>query len=678
MKYIIDRSIVVILTLLIIVVPWGFSDQFVQAQNGQLFVFLIFSVAILLIQTLRLSKSLSPLILNITITDLLVFSLIVLVGIHCFIQNHFSIAFILEGISYILLYITLRRIDNKLNIVLLCSLLIAGIIQATYGNLQLYDIYSSHHSMFKMTGSFSNPGPYSGYLISIIPIAIVLFLLKYTIHLKKQSKNIAGTEIPTPNQSTNNFCSMSKFVPKLLFQRITKTACQNWPNLLQYLIGFSIITILLVLPVSKSRASWLAILGSLLFIIIHMWQKGLLRNITLFEKKWKVPVDKLLKKTIIKITGTITVVVLLIGGLLALYKMKQGSADGRLLIWKVSSQIIKDKPFLGHGINAFEAKYMDYQAKYFIENPASNKSFVADNTKYAFNEFCRIWVEFGIAGIVISILILFFVLFGKASQLNPLEKILLTAIRGALVAIIIFSLFSYPSEIVPIKINLVVLLALASNYLNPIKILRIIPTGFSLKSNYRNQNTFLLNFGRITTTILLFIGGYFFVINGIKLYDANKNWKRAFTTYQMGAHEICIKDYKKAFPYLKYNGDFLLNYGKALSIAEKHKKAIEILEYAKGYYPNTILFTAMGDSYKALGQTDKAEKAYLYAYHMIPSRFYPKYLLAKLYDETGQKEKAVKIAKELLNKKVKIQSTAIEEIREEMRKIISSNSITNL
>ena len=31
------------------------------------------------------------------------------------------------------------------------------------------------------------------------------------------------------------------------------------------------------------------------------------------------------------------------GGLLALYKMKQGSADGRLLIWKVSSQIIKDK-----------------------------------------------------------------------------------------------------------------------------------------------------------------------------------------------------------------------------------------------------------------------------------------------------------------------------------------------
>lgn len=50
---------------------------------------------------------------------------------------------------------------------------------------------------------------------------------------------------------------------------------------------------------------------------------------------------------------------------------------------------------------------------------------------------------------------------------------------------------------------------------------------------------------------------------------------------------------------------------------------------------------------------------------MAPARFYPLYLLAKLYDETGQIEKAVAMAKE-----VKIESTAIKEIQEEMRKII--------
>ena len=59
---------------------------------------------------------------------------------------------------------------------------------------------------------------------------------------------------------------------------------------------------------------------------------------------------------------------------------------------------------------------------------------------------------------------------------------------------------------------------------------------------------------------------------------------------------------------------------------------------------------------------------------MNPSRFYPKYLLAKLYNETGL-EKAVFTANELLQKHVKIESTAIEEIREEMKNIIEKASI---
>jgi len=56
---------------------------------------------------------------------------------------------------------------------------------------------------------------------------------------------------------------------------------------------------------------------------------------------------------------------------------------------------------------------------------------------------------------------------------------------------------------------------------------------------------------------------------------------------------------------------------------------------------------------------------------MNPVRFYPKYLLAKLYDDTGQKVKAVKVARELLEKEIKVESTAIDEIKAEMQKIIN-------
>ena len=662
----------ILISLFICILPWGFSNQFVQPQNGQLFLFLIFSVFFLILLAIKLLQPSTALSFNITTIDLLLFLFFVIALIQILIQpKGSSLAFILETIGYILLYATVRGINKKYNLLILCSLLVAGIAQAVYGNLQLYGLYPSHHGMFKMTGSFFNPGPYAGYLVSIIPLAIALFLLKYTTWLAVQNKNISGEEVPAPNlsNSMNDPGSMSGFAPKLFFQKVAKIAYQYWPNLLQYLLGITIITALLVLPASKSRAAWLATIGSLLFVLLQMWQAGVLGSIFPSVEKWRIKFLKRLKSPLTRVMIAIIAVALLTGGVFALYQMKQGSVNGRLLIWKVSSEIIKVKPLLGHGVNSFEAKYMDYQAKYFAKNPTSNEIFVADNTKYAFNEFARISVEIGIIGLIICVSIICFALFGKTVQCPSPEKFLSISIRAALIAIMIFSMFSYPAEIVPIKVNFVVLLALLSHYLIPIKILSFTPKIIRIKSA-KKQIRLLLNLGRVALAFILIFGTSVFIRSGIKLYQSNKNWKMAFITYQMGAYSTSIKDYEKAFLYLKFNGDFLLNYGKALSMAEEHEKAVEILEYAKNYYPNTILYTALGDSYKALGRTNKAEEAYLHAWHMIPSRFYPKYLLAKLYDETGQKAKAVQVANELLNKEVKIDSKAIEEIRLEMRNIV--------
>ena len=50
------------------------------------------------------------------------------------------------------------------------------------------------------------------------------------------------------------------------------------------------------------------------------------------------------------------------------------------------------------------------------------------------------------------------------------------------------------------------------------------------------------------------------------------------------------------------------------------------------------------------------------------------YLLALLYDETGQHSKAITTARYLLQKEVKVQSKAIEEIHEAMRAILEKHS----
>jgi len=64
------------------------------------------------------------------------------------------------------------------------------------------------------------------------------------------------------------------------------------------------------------------------------------------------------------------------------------------------------------------------------------------------------------------------------------------------------------------------------------------------------------------------------------------------------------------------------------------------------------------------------ERVYLHEWYMNPGRFYPKYLLAKLYEETGQREKAVIMAIEVLQMHIKAPSKAIDEIKEKMQNII--------
>ena len=44
-------------------------------------------------------------------------------------------------------------------------LIAAGTVEAVWGLLQVYGYEPSKHSLYALTGSFYNPGPYSGFLI---------------------------------------------------------------------------------------------------------------------------------------------------------------------------------------------------------------------------------------------------------------------------------------------------------------------------------------------------------------------------------------------------------------------------------------------------------------------------------------------------------------------------------
>jgi len=173
----------------------------------------------------------------------------------------------------------------------------------------------------------------------------------------------------------------------------------------------SIISMCLVLPASRSRAAWLAVLVSSAYLLavkfnffqlIKPYFKTFARKLTAFA---------------------LLIAFLTIAGA-ALYQFKKGSAEGRRLIWKVSTEMIKDKPMWGHGFDGFIANYMDYQATYFNNNPESKEAMVAGDTNYAFNEFVQLTVENGLIGLLLVLLILITIFSNKLSTISFKQSLL--------------------------------------------------------------------------------------------------------------------------------------------------------------------------------------------------------------------------------------------------------------
>ena len=59
-----------------------------------------------------------------------------------------------------------------IRVVIIWLLILAGTVEAVWGLLQVYGYEPSNHSLYALTGSFYNPGPYSGFLAMCLPLAL--------------------------------------------------------------------------------------------------------------------------------------------------------------------------------------------------------------------------------------------------------------------------------------------------------------------------------------------------------------------------------------------------------------------------------------------------------------------------------------------------------------------------
>ena len=464
-------------------------------------------------------------------------------------------------------------------------LIILGGMEAVWGLRQIYGLAVSNHSLYALTGSFYNPGPYSGYLAMIFPLCLYEWL-----NLKERTE-------------------------------------RTWAEQGKYYIALGVMLLILcVLPAGMSRSAWIAaaISGTWVYGMRVSWGSRLKE----FERKYKK------RLVLVCIAGS---VIIIVAGY-ALFQLKATSANGRLFMWKISSMAIAESPVIGHGTGNFVSAYGRAQENYFANGEFSEtEELVAGSPEYAFNEYLQVAMEYGIPFLLVVSLVIAFCLWKGSSEGR-------IGICGGVISFLVFSFSSYPMQIPGFAVTFYLLLAACA-------------------------------IGRSKVILFLFIsmmallGTYYWKNNQ---YAACKDWYRSKMLYNIGAYQSAKEDYGKLYPELANRGTFLFEYGYSLHKLKEYDNSTRILEEAMAHSNDPMILNIIGKNYQALGDYEKAEEYLIRSTHRLPGRIYPYYLLVKLYAEPQylQPEKLKYAAEIVLTKEPKVQSTAVREMREEVKKLL--------
>jgi tetratricopeptide (TPR) repeat protein len=510
---------------------------------------------------------------------------------------------LLVQLLFLFLYFRIALPDKALLFYLSVFFIFSGLVEAVWGLRQLYGFIPSYHSLFKLTGSFFNSGPYSGYVAVVAPLALYA-MLKDAVVFKR--KFFIG------------------FLPYYI--RFTVS-----------LLAFT--GAALVLPATMSRAAWIAVLAGGSFVLsVHYGQKSHVKSYYIRQRK---------KIRLLLGVG----VVLLVCGAAGIYQLKKDSADGRALIWKTTLHMIVNHPN-GVGLGYFSGAYGKEQAAYFAAGKYSNQEeLVAGNPEYAFNEYLQILAELG----VVAALVLF-AAFIALIYMGVKRKAI--GETGGLISLLVFASMSYPFNLLPFLIVLVFLMALILSYKQARK------KNLTEKSFVLGWKAILMLM--IAAAVLLSATLY----QQYPTYKAYRNWNELKMMGGGDAYPEMKTDYEKLYPYLSDQTPFLFEYAQCLNKAGEYQKSNQVLTQAIQISCDPMLYNILGKNYQSLKNYKFAELNFLMASRIVPNRIYPYYLLANMYAASGNTQQALKMAQIVLTKEPKVQSTAVNEMREKMRVLI--------
>ena len=474
------------------------------------------------------------------------------------------------------LFVCQRELVERIVIVVL-SLWLA--YESVFGFMQLLGLAISRNTMCPMTGSFTNSGPYGGFLAVCIAVVFAA----------------AWKWRDSGNQHD-----------RILFWLSTVSGCLG----------------IVVLPASMSRAGLIALaVSGVVFALTKTEIKSYLRS-----HKW-LPLS-------------VVAVSLAIGA--GAFCLKKDSALGRFHIWEMELRAIADKPLTGHGYGNALGSYGDAQAEYFEgEERGQERVRIAGCPEYAFNEYLRLGMEFGILGLLLSVAV---IVLGTMMLCHSDSSL-----TFGLVAWGTFAMASYPLAVWQLRLLLAVFLGAA--------------IGVSVKVGKKGRLIL------VPALVCLSVGSMLVWLPENKhRKEAESKWleERRFADFEI--FDGMADRLAELYPRLRMKFRYLYDYGYALHKEGRYAESNVILREGSLISSDPMFYNIIGKNFEALGDYEQAERSYIHSHNMVPSRLYPYILLMEMKERQGNTEQALAYARKALSLPVNERNMSMRDLHERARK----------
>ena len=293
----------------------------------------------------------------------------------------------------------------------------------------------------------------------------------------------------------------------------------------------------------------------------------------------------------------------------ATYLMKKDSADGRLLMWKVAVHAVAKQPLTGVGWEQVPGAYGQAQEEYFSKGHyTETEALVAGSPEYVFNEYLQVAMAWGVPALC-GILIIVIVLFCLGHVAGRYGTC------GGLLSLGVFAFSSYPFQFMEFIVAFIGLLVACL---------------MAVRRTWVQVGALALGLG-----ICFYLSGNRPERNARQMFDR--------------AH--------------------------ALHRAGEWQASTDLLKETMKISSDAMILNIIGKNYQGLGAYKEAEDWFIRSTYRLPNRIYPYYLLVKLYAEKPDvfpKEKLEQAARMVMEKEPKVESTAIREMREEVKRIVNA------